>query len=359
MAACVFLCSAGILNAAGPGDGQVRLDWDAVRGAQGYVVEIKDAEGKIIFKKNAEKNFVMAPLVPGNYRIRISALNVFMKPASSSGWTDLIVRKKTENADELAGESESLTGRQIPEKDAPEGEEAREDEDALKKEEALKREDEARKRAEEARKREEEEERAREAARKKEERLRARTADSSRGMLGLGPLEIALGASCQFPVGEWERYLDMAPAGHVGIAYGLAGIPAVRSIPVLSSFGFALKFGVIPFNGRSAAKAKMSLLNMTPTAGIFYDFRIAAAGRWSFHIRPNFLVGPSFTILDVRGIFPRKKRATNFSYDAQVLFRAAFDGKFFMDAGFGYMSVLYSGQALHSICPFVQVGILL
>jgi len=325
MAACVLLCCAGILKAAGPGDRQVRLDWEAVRGAQGYVVEIKDAEGKLIYTKNATNNFVMVPLVPGNYRIRISALNVFMKPASSSGWTDLIVRKKTETADELTGESELLNGRPLSEKDA----------------------------------REEEEERAREAARVQEERLHARDADSSRGMLGLGPLEIALGASCQFPVGEWERYLDMAPAGHLSIAYGLAGIPAVRSIPVLSSFGFALKFGVMPFNGRSATRARMSLLNMTPTAGIFYDFRFAAAGRWSFHIRPKFLVGPSFTILEVKGLLSRKKRATNFSYDAQVLFRAAFDGKFFMDAGFGYMSVLYSGQALHSICPFVQVGILL
>jgi hypothetical protein len=197
------------------------------------------------------------------------------------------------------------------------------------------------------------------ADRKQQERSQKAPADKSRGMLGLGPLEIAPGAGCQFPVSRWARYLKPAPSGHINIGYGLSGIPAVHTIPVLSSFGIAMKFGVIPFKGHTRITAGMSLLNMTPSAGLFYNFHFVTVKQWSFHIRPYFLVGPSFSILKTRELYWRKTRAANFSYDTQLSFRAAYDGKFFIDAGFGYLSVLFNNQSIHSIYPFVQFGILL
>lgn len=201
--------------------------------------------------------------------------------------------------------------------------------------------------------------RKKEAGRKQQERSKKVSIDESRGMLGLGPLEIAPGAGCQIPVARWGSYLKPAPSGHISIAYGLSGIPAVRKIPVLSSFGIALKFGIIPFRGHTRYRDIMSLLNMTPTAGLFYNFHVATLKDWSFHIRPYFLVGPSFSILKPREPYWQKTRSANFSYDTQLLFRAAYDGKFFIDAGFGYLSVLFNNQSLHSIYPFVQFGILL
>jgi len=201
--------------------------------------------------------------------------------------------------------------------------------------------------------------RKKEAGRIQREMSRKAPADKSRGMMGLGPLKIAPGAGCQIPVSRWGRYLKPAPSGHIYIGYGLSGIPALRTIPVLSSFGIAMKFGAIPFVGHSRTTAKMSLLNMTLSVGLFYNFPFAAVKRWSFHIRPYFLVGPSFSILKVRELYWRKTRAANFSYDMQLLFRASYDGKFFIDAGFGYLSVLYSDQPIHSVYPFIQFGILL
>jgi len=201
--------------------------------------------------------------------------------------------------------------------------------------------------------------REKEADRKQQEMSPKAPADKSRGMLGLGPLEIAPGAGCQILVSRWGRYLRPAPSGHISIAYGLSGIPAVRGKSVLSSFGVALKFGIIPFSGHSRSKVRMSLLNMTPTAGIFYNFHVATVKQWSFHIRPYFLVGPSFSIIKIRELYLQKTRAINFSYDTQLLLRSIYGRKFFIDAGFGYLSVLFNNQSLHSIYPFVRFGILL
>jgi hypothetical protein len=201
--------------------------------------------------------------------------------------------------------------------------------------------------------------RNKDAGREQRERSRKAPADISRGMLGLGPLEITPGAGCQVPVSRWGSYLKPAPSGHIYIGYGLSGIPAVRTVQVLPSFGIAVKFGGIPFSGHNRITAKTSLLNMTLSAGLFYNFHVATVKQWSFHIRPYFLIGPSFSILKIRELYWRKTRATNFSCDAQLLFRTSYDGKFFIDAGLGYLSVLFSDQPVHSIYPFVQFGILL
>jgi hypothetical protein len=195
--------------------------------------------------------------------------------------------------------------------------------------------------------------------RKQRESLRKVPADKSRGMLGLGPLEIAPGTGCHFPVSRWGRYLKPAPYGQIYIGYGLSGIPAARAVPVLPSFGIAMKFGAIPFKGHTRITARMSLQNMSLSAGLFYNFPVATVKKWSFNIRPYFLVGPSFSILRIRELYWQTTRAANFSYDAQLLFMASYDAKFFIDAGFGYLSVQYSDQPIHSIYPFVQFGILL
>lgn len=369
----------GFMPAGSAGEpGQVRIEWEAVTGAQGYVVEIRNPDGKTIFKKNAAVNFIKTTLAPGDYRIKVSALNVFMKPASSSGWTGLVVKEKEAGSDGSSGGSEAVISgqenRASSEKEALERknqEELKRQQEALKNEEELKRQEEAanekarkeeaEKIAREARQQKMEEDRRSEEASKKEQIAQKGPADRSRGLLGLGPLEVAPGAGCQVPVGKWGRYLDISPSGHLSIAYGLSGIPAVSTIPVLSSFGFELKFGVVPFTGRTRNRERMSFLNMTPTAGIFYNIKIATVKQWSFHFRPYFLIGPSFSILETREFYLRKVRvrATNFSYDAHVLFRAAYDGAFFIDAGFGYLSVLLKNQQLHSIYPFVQFGVLL
>lgn len=356
---------------------QVRVEWEGVKGARGYIVEIRNREGRELFKRNVRTSYIAADLAPGTYKIRITALNEFMKPGSSSGWSTLTVKIKEQRREESEGESTNQIGRlgkdegDILKEDALEKEKALKRAEELKKEEELKRADvqkreEALKREEEI-KREDELKRAEaqkrdealknEEVRKKEEHARKKAEGYPRGLAGLGPLDIAFGGSYHFPVTRWKKYLRHAPGGHVMLSYRLSGIEAVNKIPVLSNFGIALQFGVVPFRGKTRNKDSMSLMTMPLGAGIFYDFKLGTVNRWAFDLRLAFLAGPSFSRQEVKGLFPGKSMVIKFYYDPQISFRFAFDGYFFIEPGCGFQSVLFSGQALSSVYPFLRLGI--
>lgn len=381
LAAVIILLAAAFTAAAETR--QVRVEWGAVKGARGYIVEIRNQEGRELFKGNVKNSYTAVELAPGTYRIRITALNVFMKPGSSSGWSTLTVKKKEQPREETEGES---TGRidkpdkdeeSVSKDDALEKEEALRKEEELKKAEELKRAEELRreedikraaelkreeelKRAEELKKEEElrrAEELKREEALKNEEAARKKAEGYPRGLAGLGPLDIAFGGSYHFPVTRWRKYLHNTPGGHIMLTYRLSGIEAVKHIPVLSNFGFALQFGMAPFSGKTRDNDKMSLWTMPLGAGLFYDIKLGAVKRWTFDLRLACLVGPSLSRQEIRGLFPRKRMITKFYYDPQISFRFACDGYFFIEPGCGFQSVLFSGQPLSSVYPFLRMGI--
>jgi hypothetical protein len=368
LAAVIILLAAAIPVAAAE-TRQVRIEWEGVKGARGYIVEIRNREGRELFKRNVKTSYTAVDLAPGTYSIKITALNVFMKPGSSSGWSTLTVKIKEQPREKSEGEPTNRIGRLGKDEGDVLKEDALEKERALKRVEELKREEEM-KRAEalreEALKREEELKRAEalkreealknEEVRKKEEQARKKAEGYPRGLAGLGPLDIAFGGSYHFPVTGWKKYLRNTPGGHVMLSYRLSGIEAVKKIPVLSNLGFALQFGAVPFSGQTRDKNKMNLMTMPLGAGIFYDFKLGTVNKWAFDLRLAFLTGPSFSRQEIKGLFPKNKMIIKLYYDPQFSVRFAFDGYFFIEPGCGFQSVLFSGQALSSVYPFLKVG---
>ncbi|HOT44233.1 MAG TPA: hypothetical protein PLM53_06315 [Spirochaetota bacterium] len=336
-----IILMAAALRAAAAETRQVRIEWEAVRGAHGYIVEVKNQEGRELLRKTVTTSYAVMDVAPGAYKIRITALNVFLKPGSNSGWTDLAVKKKETPKEEPEGDSLAQIGKLGKDQQDALQEEALKREEALKKEEEIQR--------EEARKKEE--------ALRKEEQARRRAAGYPRGMAGLGPLDIAPGGSCHFPVTRWSRYLRFSPGGHLMLSYRLSGIEAVKNTPVLSNFGLALQFSVVPFTGETRNGNKMNLMVFSPGFGVFYDFKLGLVSKWAFDLRLAFFTGPSFSQQEVRGLFPKNNLITKVYYDPQLSFRFVYGGYFFIETGCGLQSVLFSGEALSTVYPFLRLGI--
>ncbi|MBN1241243.1 MAG: hypothetical protein JXA15_00895 [Spirochaetales bacterium] len=71
----------------------VRLEWTSVDGARSYLVEVRGPGGAgILFSASTTDAWVEAPLPPGDYEIRVSALNVFGKAVAVGEWTSFAVR---------------------------------------------------------------------------------------------------------------------------------------------------------------------------------------------------------------------------------------------------------------------------
>lgn len=358
----LILLMAAALPAAALENRPVRIEWEEVKGARGYILEIKNREGREIYRKKIADSFALVDIAPGDYKIRITALNVFMKPGSNSGWTAFMVKKKARPQEKT--EEESLTigklgddkERGEKEKKAALEEERRKEEERLKEAERLK---ELERQKEADRKKEEERLREAERSKKEEESKKAVRVprDFSRGMAGLGPLDIGGGASYQFILTGWERYLNSAPGAQIAMSYRLSGIPAVQNIRVLRNFGLAVKFDASIFTGRNKDRARMKITSFSLGAGIFYDFNLGTVQKWAFDLRLACLVGPSFTSLETGGLFPDKKEATSLYYDPRVSFRFLYNGYFFLELGCGFHSVELTGQPLSSIYPFLQTGI--
>ena len=79
--------------------------------------------------------------------------------------------------------------------------------------------------------------------------------------------------------------------------------------------------------------------------------------QWVFDLRLAFLVGPSFSHLSIKGMFPKNRKIVKFYYDPRLSFRFVYDGYFFIETGCGFQSVLFSGQPLSTVYPFLRVGI--
>jgi|GEM_PF-2077528 len=69
------------------------LEWKAVEGAYGYLVEIRDSAQETVFSRSTDKPSISFSLPPGDYEARITVLNKFLKPAAVSPWSKLSVRR--------------------------------------------------------------------------------------------------------------------------------------------------------------------------------------------------------------------------------------------------------------------------
>jgi hypothetical protein len=74
--------------------GAVTIDWAAVDGAIRYEVKIADKKGTTVLEKTVPENRISFRLPPGNYRMKVRAVNIFEKIGSESEWENFIIAKK-------------------------------------------------------------------------------------------------------------------------------------------------------------------------------------------------------------------------------------------------------------------------
>lgn len=72
---------------------KARVTWQGVAGAGGYIVEIKDQTGAIVYRKETRVNEVIPRLPAGDYLIRISVMDKFQTLADTTPWTKIVVRR--------------------------------------------------------------------------------------------------------------------------------------------------------------------------------------------------------------------------------------------------------------------------
>lgn len=71
----------------------VRIEWAPVEGARSYEVEARFAGGPEVFRATTEASWILLPLGPGDYEIRITAYNVFKRPFSVGAWTPFSIKR--------------------------------------------------------------------------------------------------------------------------------------------------------------------------------------------------------------------------------------------------------------------------
>lgn len=71
------------------------VEWRPVQGAAGYLVQVRDAQGKVLVEQRVVTNRLDLDLPPGKYQQRIAVINKFQKPAAYSDWTNLELRVAT------------------------------------------------------------------------------------------------------------------------------------------------------------------------------------------------------------------------------------------------------------------------
>lgn len=72
---------------------RARISWPAVEGAGGYTVEIQNKAGESVYKQDSDSTTVYPYLVIGEYKLKITVLDAFKRPATESAWVNLSVIK--------------------------------------------------------------------------------------------------------------------------------------------------------------------------------------------------------------------------------------------------------------------------
>ncbi len=72
----------------------IRIDWGSVDGAIRYDVTILDAKGNKALEKSVDTSSIEFRLPPGDYRMKVSAINLFEKVGSESEWRDFRIELK-------------------------------------------------------------------------------------------------------------------------------------------------------------------------------------------------------------------------------------------------------------------------
>jgi hypothetical protein len=71
---------------------KIRIDWKSVKGNLGYKIQILDATSQSIREEIISEESISLEIPPGNYSIRVSALNKFKKPSNWSDWKKITIQ---------------------------------------------------------------------------------------------------------------------------------------------------------------------------------------------------------------------------------------------------------------------------
>lgn len=82
----------GAQTSAPPTGPVLYIEWTANKSAQGYLVQIKNPQGKVVLEKNAKTNRLDFQLPPGQYAQRVGILNKFRKVARWGAWKPFLIR---------------------------------------------------------------------------------------------------------------------------------------------------------------------------------------------------------------------------------------------------------------------------
>ncbi len=93
LAALFFLSLGALANAQDEALTQRKLQWKSVPGAKAYILEVRNGLGDSILNKTLETTSFDISLPPGEYEVRITTLNKFLKPASVSPWSKLSIMR--------------------------------------------------------------------------------------------------------------------------------------------------------------------------------------------------------------------------------------------------------------------------
>ncbi len=74
----------------------IKIDWAGVDGAVRYDVTILDTKGNRALEKSVDTSSIEFRLPPGDYRMKVSAINRFEKIGSESDWRDFKIELKSE-----------------------------------------------------------------------------------------------------------------------------------------------------------------------------------------------------------------------------------------------------------------------
>ena len=92
----------------------IRIKWNEVRNAVRYRALIRDSSGKLIIDRNTDSNSIELDINPGEYGMRIGAVNKFSKIGSWSDWAAFSVKAPEKPVEEP--EPEEPEEKEKPEK---------------------------------------------------------------------------------------------------------------------------------------------------------------------------------------------------------------------------------------------------
>jgi hypothetical protein len=92
--ACAVICvSVFPLSAQEAEKYKVRITWQAVQGAYGYSVEIKDESGKTVFNRETTVSEIVPKLPEADYSLKITVIDRFRQKVDSTPWKKITVRR--------------------------------------------------------------------------------------------------------------------------------------------------------------------------------------------------------------------------------------------------------------------------